>query len=302
MKPFGTLLLALLVLPAFAPCQAQSHDAHAHATVSILATDYALQAPGAIASGWTTIQFANEGNEPHFLFVARLPEERTYDEYASAVLPHFNDVWYALRDEGMSHEQAYKQLGANIPEWYWNVEYMGGSGIIPAGQTTEVTLNLDPGTYVLECYMKTEDGELHYMEGMLRELVVIDTPSHATPPRADVQITLSNFEMAFDGTFKAGKQTVAVHVVEHPEEGFGHNVHVARLEPGADKDEIIRWMNFMEVDGLRPPAPVPFVGGMHILPEGATGYFTVDLEPGRYLFLSEYTAPFGVYREVTVEP
>ncbi len=33
-------------------------------------------------------------------------------------------------------------------------------------------------------------------------------------------------------------------------------------------------MNFMEMDWLSPPPePTPFVGGMHRLPEGRTGYF-----------------------------
>jgi len=50
-------------------------------------------------------------------------------------------------------------------------------------------------------------------------------------------------------------------------------------------------MNELHRDGRAATLePAPFVGGMHMLSEGRTVCFTVDLEPGRYLFVSEYTA------------
>jgi len=284
--------------------QAQMHSSdadHSDHNITILAEDYAFQAPDQIPSGWTTIEFTNEGNEDHFLLIAKPPEGKTFDDYASGVLIPFNDVWYALRDDGISQEDAMDKLGANLPEWFWAVEFIGGTGIIPAGATTQITLNLEPGSYVLECYMKNENGELHNVEGMMREITVTESPSEASQPNADIAITLSNFEMNIEGDLKPGKHKFSVHVTEHPEQGFGHNVHVARVAPDTDVQEIQRYMNFMEVDGLQTPPPVQFIGGMHIIPQGNTGYFTADLEPGRYLFLSEYTGHLGVVQDVTIE-
>lgn len=281
--------------------QAQPSIEENKSVVTIQAEDYSFQAPEEIPSGWTSIQYENQGEEPHFLFMAKLPEGKTLDDYANSIVMPFNEVWYALRDEGLDHETAYEQLGANLPEWFAGVTFMGGTGIIPAGASSNVTLNLDPGTYVLECYMKTEEGEMHNMEGMLRELKVTDTPSETIAPDADIAITLSNFEMDIDGNLSPGTHTVSVHAAEQPEEGFGHNVHVAKVNADADVDEVLRWMNFMEVDGLRTPNPYTFAGGIHIMPQGETGYFSLDLEPGRYLFISEYTAHLGVLQDVTVE-
>lgn len=297
---FSSIIAGLITVKAHA--QMHSTDAsHSDHTITILAEDYAFQAPDVIPQGWTTIEFSNEGNEDHFLLIAKPPEGKTFDDYASGVLIPFNDVWYALRDDGISQEDAMGKLGADLPEWFWAVEFIGGTGIIPAGATTQITLNLEPGSYVIECYMKNEDGELHNVEGMMRELTVTESPSEASPPNADIAITLSNFEMMIDGDLKPGKHSFSVHVAEHPEQGFGHNVHVARVAPDTDVREVQRYMNFMEVDGLQTPAPVQFIGGMHIMPQGNTGYFTAELESGRYLFISEYTGHLGVMQDVTIE-
>lgn len=148
---------------------------------------------------------------------------------------------------------------------------------------------------------ENEDGELHNVEGMMREINVTESQSEAAQPEADIAITLSNFEMKIDGDLRSGKHTFSVHVTEHPEQGFGHNVHVARVNSDTDTQEIQRYMNFMEIDGLQTPPPVQFIGGMHIIPAGETGYFTAELESGRYLFLSEYTGHLGVMQDVTVE-
>lgn len=296
-----SVFIFLLTLAGFVSlCQAQE-SAGDNNIVNIQAEDYAFQAPEEIPSGWTKIRYTNEGEEPHFLFTAKLPDGKTFDDYSHDVVKPFMDVWYALRDDGISQEKAVEKLGANLPEWFGGVKYMGGTGIITPGLTTDVTLYLEPGTYILECYMKTEDGEFHNMEGMLREITITDTPSELTAPEADIDITLSNFEMNIDGNLTPGNHTIAVNVEEHPEEGFGHNVHVARLDPDTDIDDLVRWMNFMEIDGLRIPGPTKFLGGMHIIPEGETGYFNLDLEPGRYLFVSEYTGHLGVLQEVFVE-
>jgi len=269
--------------------------------IDIVAEDYAFQAPGEIPSGWSTIRFENDGTEAHFLLLTKMPEGVTFDEYVSDAGVPFNNTWYAMRDDGITNEEVMERLGAQMPEWFWTVEFTGGTGIISPDKTTEVSLNLEPGTYVLECYMKTEDGELHSMEGMLRELIVTDTSSEITPPSADIDITLSNFEMSIDGDLSPGNHTVSVHVAENPEEGFGHNVHVARLAEDTDTQGVIEWMNWFDVYGLRTPSPTIFTGGMQMLPAGDTGYFNLDLEPGRYLFYSEYTGHLGVFKEITVE-
>lgn len=128
-----------------------SDEMHTENPITIPAEDYAFQAPDQIPSGWTTIQYENQGNEPHFLLIAKVPDGHTFEEYATDVLLPFNEVWYAVRDEGISPEEVMERLGANLPEWFWTVEFMGGTGVISPGFSSEISLNLAPGNYVLEC-------------------------------------------------------------------------------------------------------------------------------------------------------
>lgn len=295
--PMGMLVLSLQTI------QASDTDVHArHHAVEIIAEDYALDAPDQIPSGWTNIVYENDGKEPHLLVIARLPDGISFDDYATDLALPFNDAWYAIRDDGMSQDDAIAQLGAELPEWFPDYRYMGGSGLISPGKTNTITVDLEPGTYVLECYVKTEDGEIHAIEGMVRELLVTNDKSSTTAPEADIEITLFNDEMEFDGELRPGRQTIAVHVEEQPEAALGHNVHVVGVDAETDVDELIRWMNWYEPDGMLPPSPAEFIGGMQLLPIGGTAYFTVDVEPGEYLFMSELTAHLGVMQRVRVAP
>jgi hypothetical protein len=270
--------------------------------VDIIAEDYALSAPAEIPSGWTTFRFRNEGKEPHFVLISRLPAGITIEDYQTDLSTEFVRAWYAVRDGEMDEEEAMARLFGNLPDWFAGLDFLGGPGLIAPGLSSETTLNLEPGNYVLECYMKTEDGEFHYMEGMIRPIRITETRSAAAPPEADIRITLSNFTMDIEGDLRPGRHVVEVHIAENPEQGFGHNVHVARMSPTMEVSEVVRWMNAFELDGLSSPGPVTFIGGAQIMPAGHTAYFTLDLEPGSYLFVSEYTGNMGVLKEVTVTP
>lgn len=279
------------------PAAAPSADAN---VFEVTAEDYAFRAPAEIPSGWTTVRFTNQGEEHHFVFMSRLPEGKNLHDYETELSAPYNEVWYAIRDEGIGMDEAMGMLGESLPEWFAAVDFVGGPGIVAPGLTSETTVNLEPGNYVMECYMKTADGEFHQMEGMIRPFVVTEDRSEAMPPQADIQVTLSNFEMAVDGDLTPGEHTVAVHVAENPEAGFGHSAHLARLDADADVNDLVQWMNAFAIDGLRTPAPARFIGGMHPMAAGSTAYTTVTLESGRYVWVSEETAREGVLKEFTV--
>lgn len=268
--------------------------------LEVTAVDFAFRAPDEIRPGWTTVRFINDGEEPHMVFMSRLPEGKTIEDYERELSAEFSRAWSARMEGRVDEEGAMAMIGEALPDWFPQLEFVGGPGLTAAGLTSSVTLDLAPGNYILECYVKSADGKIHYMEGMIRPLVVSGTRSPATPPSPDATVTLSNFEMTMEGELSAGKRTLAVHVAENPEGPFGHSLHVARLNPNVSSQEVVHWMNWLALDGMRDPAPARFVGGTHQMPTGKTAYVTMDLEPGRYLFVSEATGAQGVRREVTV--
>lgn len=289
--------------PAPAPVLAPAAAAPAltgPGVVDVTAVDYAFRAPEVIPSGLTTLRFRNEGTEPHMVFMSRLPEGKTVEDYQREISSPFSRAWRA-RMEGRANEQeALGMIFQGLPEWFPKIQFVAGPGIAAPGVVSDVTLELEPGNYVLECYIKAPNGDIHYMEGMIRPLVVSVDEAMGIVPEVDLTVRLTNYDMAIEGDLTSGRRSVMVYFIENPEQGFGHSVHVARLDPGTDAQQVVQWMNWLALDGLRAPAPAQFIGGIHPMPTGGIGYFTVDLEPGRYLFVSEATGAQGVMKEVTV--
>ena len=301
MKAILKLLAFILIIVGLINQQvsAQIHSSDADRsdqTITILAEDYAFDAPDEIPSGWTTIEFTNHGEVPHLMYIERLPDGKSVDDYAADVVVPRTEIWHEQRAGEIDRALTLMKSRAAFPEWRAERTLAGGVGVVKPGHTLEVTLHFEPGSYILDCYMKTEDGELHNMEGMVRELQVTEASSDVTPPDHDIEVTLSNHEMVVEGDLTPGRHTVQVH-----NEEAGHNVHMARLETDTEMQEIIEWITPYTREYFWPPAPATFIGGIHYLPEGGKGYFTLELEPGRYLFISQTTVDRDVWQEVTIE-
>lgn len=296
------LFVNVLTVCCFSASIAQTSATHDDQVVNVIAEDYAFQAPDEIPSGWSTFQLLNEGKETHFVFLTRLPDGKTFDDYMEEVASVFNDALYELKSGEFSKEEVTAQLAQNIPNWFYSAVRMGGLGLLEAGSAARVTLKLEPGNYFMECYLKTADGEFHAIEGMARPLTVTNKSTGAHPPEADFEMTLSNEGIDISDDLTAGQQTIAVHFAEHPEIGPQHDVHLAKLNNQTELSEIVEWMDWLSVDGFNSPAPTTFVGGSQEMPTGYTSYITVNLEPGRYAWISQLTASQGLVKEFTIDP
>lgn len=306
-----------LSLPALAACRPADRDqtsgsgtgdrskvgeaTPAPYVVDYVARDYAFTGPMEIRPGWVTMRLANEGLEHHFIFLTLLPDGRTIEDYAADVGRAFGAAWEGLQSGALDKAGAGALLGEMLPEWYASAVSMGGPGLVAPGGVSQATMRLVPGNYVMECYVKTADGEFHVALGMAIPITVTGEDSGATPPRPDLSITLFNHFFEIEGTPAAGRQTVAVNFDEQPEFGLANDVHVVRLDQGADLSQVVEWMDWMNIDGLRESAPAKFVGGIHEMPAGYTAFFTVDLERGRYAWIAESGAALGMVQEFTVE-
>lgn len=309
----STTVHRLLIVAAFAACAPAERGAskaeEAANVVTIVARGLTFDAPDSIPSGWNTFRFVNESEMVHFAILGRLPEGISIKEQQAEVAPVFQEG-FRLLSAGQV-DSALAEFGT-LPEWYGKVVFSGGPGLTSAGQTSETTVYLEPGTYLIECYVKTA-GVFHSYNpdptayGMVREIVVTDMVSDLPEPAATMRVTLSaerGIEVAGDPV--VGPQTIAVYFEDQKvhENFVGHDLHLARLSADTDLGGLAAWMDWSRPDGLLTPAPVQFLGGADEMPAGATAYFTVDLVPGRYVWISEVTNPDqkGMLVEFAVAP
>jgi len=268
--------------------------------VEVKAQDFRFEVVDSIPSGWTTFQFKNMGHAEHFFLLNLLPDSISFETYHTQVTRPFDIVFDSLK-AGKSKTEAITMLIEKIPSWYFtSVKAMGGSGIISKGRTSQTTIKLVPGTYAMECYIK-EKGVFHTALGMIRPITVTNEVSDLQPPEANMDLTLTNFKIESKGEVHSGINTIAVHFNEQPKVGLGNDIQVIKTDGTTDIDSVISWLDWMNVKGLESPAPVEFLGGTQEMPVGYTSYFTLDLKPGNYAWISESSAAKGMINNFTVE-
>ncbi|MBJ6369775.1 hypothetical protein [Snuella sedimenti] len=242
-----------------------------------------------IRSGWNTFKYHNLSNETHFLLVEKYPPGKTIDTLETVVVPVFTKGMDLINAGKM--EEGFAAFGA-LPEWFSEIQFLGGTGLIAPKQTATSTIKLSPGYYILECYVKMPNGKFHSSMGMAKAIIVNDDDSGNTPPSANVHITISSTEgITFNEEIKKGENTFSVYFKDQivHENFVGHDVNLVKLDANANIDALEIWMNWADPKGLITPVPngVVFLGGVNDSPKGSTGYFTVHLSPGNYAFISE---------------
>lgn len=260
--------------------------------VDISTTAMDFEAPGQLSPGWTTFRYSNNSNEPHFFVLEKMPTGKTIANTRSEIIPVF-DAAMVLINEGR-REEGLAELG-KLPSWFSEVIFSGGPGIISPGKIAETTVNLEPGTYIIECYVKMPNGRFHSAMGMIEEIQVSGINRMNPEPKAGLNIQISNSGITFDARPQPGRHTFAVHFQEQKthENFVGHDIHLVRLREGADLDELNTWMNWAQPEAFQTPAPagIEFLGGIQEMPAGNTAYFTATLSPGNYALISEVPDP-----------
>ncbi|GAA3576213.1 hypothetical protein [Snuella lapsa] len=242
-----------------------------------------------ISSGWNTFQYQNQSNETHFILIEKYPPGKTIDTMETVVVPIFTKGMDLIN--AGKPDEGFAAFGA-LPKWFSEIKFLGGVGLTGPGQTSESTIKLDPGHYILECYVKMPNGKFHSSMGMAKAIFANDSDSGNIPPETNVEITISSTEgINYGNEIKKGKNTFSVYFKDQVvhENFVGHDVNLAKLDGNTNIDALGAWMNWADPKGLITPAPsgVTFLGGVNESPQGHTSYFTVNLTPGTYAFISE---------------
>ncbi|UJH90370.1 hypothetical protein LZ575_16215 [Antarcticibacterium sp. 1MA-6-2] len=192
-------------------------------------------------------------------------------------------------------EQGFAEFN-KLPTWFFDVVFTGGAGLISPSGTAQTTVNLEPGKYVIECYVKMPNGMFHSAMGMLAELDVLPANNNRRKPIARDTITISSeLGIAFKDEIQPGEHTFAVNFKDQiaHEHFIGHDVHLVRLKDENSIKDLNNWMNWADPEAFKTPAPqgVEFLGGTQEMPAGNTSYFTVTLTPGNYALIAEVPNP-----------
>ncbi|HYD54759.1 MAG TPA: hypothetical protein VEA99_19150 [Gemmatimonadaceae bacterium] len=222
--------------------------------VTVRTMDYAFQMPETIPAGATTFRIENAGKELHHVWIVRLEQGRTPADYFKAI------------------EAAMKKQGA-LPTWAIDV---GGPNASVPGVNAEGTITLEPGKYLMICHIPSPDGVPHSVKGMFKAFTVVPSSAPAAEPRADVTMTLSDYDFTLSAPLTAGRRTIRlVNAAVQPHEAF-----IARLAPGKTAQDALAFLEKMQ--GEPPLVPM---GGATGLATGRAMSFSADFAPGQYVLL-----------------
>jgi hypothetical protein len=267
-----------------------------------------------VPSGWTTFRFANESPSDHFVLLFRVPQEGmdAARNAGESLLEHWHEtITVPFQEEfnpyvagDIDYDTFVNNLVGAISEsaaWFLDpgAPPMGGPGLTAAGRTSQTAVLLEPGTYILECYVKDGNEEFHSYNGMLQMLTVTDAASGAPEPVAAASVELSSEGLGVPENVQPGMQTVAIRFLDQTtyEHLQGHNAHLARLS-GTDPallDALASWMDWRAPGSLanRAPQGAEFLGGTMEMGAGGMAYVSVHLTPGTYAWIAEVPDPAG---------
>ena len=249
-----------------------------------------FQCADTIAAGWNTIFYENLSTEPHFILLDKYPVGKSIVDTKRDVLPPF-DEGMELIMEG-KNDEAMEAFG-KLPDWFSEIIFSGGTGMISPKNTATSHVNFKPGYYIMECYVKMPDGKFHSSMGMIKELWVVESENTNKPPKPDVLIELSSESgISYEGPLSVGKTVFEVKYLDQivHENFVGHDLSLVHMDPESDVEALETWMNWATPDGLmssKLPSGMTFLGGTNDAPAGSVHYFEADLKPGNYAFISE---------------
>lgn len=226
--------------------------------VTVVARDFAFQAPDRVPAGLTTLRLENRGPNLHHIALVRLDEGK-----------HLADVFTALR------------AGGPPPTWMHDI---GGPNAPDPGSVSVATVMLEPGTYAILCFVPFPDDVPHVMKGMAKEITVTPAiaPAAMTQPSGDVTLALNDYTFSLSKPITAGHHTIRV------ENGAAqsHEVELVKLAPGKTLQDMMGWLQHMQ-----GPPPGNAIGGISGMQHGQVDSFTYDFTPGNYVLICFLPAP-----------
>jgi len=249
----GITMATVTMHPPTVPMPSKTPSAPAAGrTLTLTANDFAFTGMTArVSAGWVTIRMINAGKEMHMFASASVPRGMT----TSAVL------------DSIMKEHVPK----DFKEW-------GGPNAVAPGDTNTVTLFLPAGSYVVGCFVTSQDGKTHFMKGMMGSFEVVAARDTGVAPVSDRNILLSTYHIAMDGgTLSKGAHVFMVrNTVAQP-----HDMVILKVLPGHTVAQALKWFG-------NPPVGAPAaeaIGGTTALHLNERAYVNARFTPGTYVLV-----------------
>jgi hypothetical protein len=220
--------------------------------VNISATEYKFDAPDQIPAGLTTFKLTDNGKEMHHATLVKLDSGKTY-----------NDLMTGLKN---------MKPGTPPPGW---VIPAGGPNAAAPGNSSSLTVVLQPGDYAIMCWIPDAKGVPHVMHGMSKALTVTENAAaNMMEPASDITVTLKDYQFNFSTPLTAGKHTLKIETAP----GQPHEFTFFQLMPGKTAADLTKYVE----TGMQGPPPGMPLGGVSGVAAGTPSFYEVDLKPGDY--------------------
>jgi len=255
-------LTFLAVIASFVAGVAGEGDAQQAPVARFVTKEYAFTVPPTLPAGLVRVRVVNHGTVPHYARIVRLDSAKT--------LADFN---------------AWRKSGTRAPAWFVAV---GGPAPVSPRDSAEAAVVLSPGRHLVFCTYPMPGGtSAHVDSGMVREITVRPSTSAASPNATveslDSDATLIVGDYVFSPiTLRPGLQRVRVTNAGNT----AHQALIVRLPDGVKEGDELAWFR-ANYRTQRPGRPA---GGLLEVKPKETSWFSVWLEPGRYLLLCGFVA------------
>ncbi len=240
------------------------------ASFLVTVNDGDIAAPDTVAAGWQTMRVEEDG-AGHILVAYRL-NGNTAAEGVSAFLA-------ALDTARITPPQAVAIGGPEI------------------GDSGDVVVNMTPGTYVLACVRRHEDGHRHASKGEWQVVEAVGPAQVEPPVDSVIDVSMADFAYVTQVPWHSGERMLKVVNVGRED----HQLRIDRLHAGATPQG---WLAADDRSQLAEP-----IAGVARTGPGQTVYLPMHLSPGTYVLYclvpsaatGEPHAMLGMIRAVAVE-
>lgn len=260
--------------------------------VDVKAAEFVFTAPDTIPSGLTTFRLLQTGLVVERMRAGMHGGDLVADKGDDTRGVHM--LWVVRLDSGKTMADLYRAALAGERTTPWAAQ-LGGPAFSYPPATTNATLDLEPGSYALVCYIgsaREDRTRYHLLNGMFRALTVIPASQRrAASPRVDVVATISGKKaVTFSKPLRAGR--VVMRVENESDEDLEFKFQ--RVPAGLTGKAFLA-----QPRGTGPGTPA---GGLSSVPPRASIITTLDFTAGEHIVGTHASIRHETSQVVTVAP